>query len=249
MNETDVDPRELIQSLDIRRLLQAFRRRLKLILAVPVIAALVSGLISFVFIPPMYSASATLWVARTGQANNDTMASAFASVAKSQEVMVSVINQLGLKDVKVADLQSRVTVTPTKGAQTVAFTVEDRDPATAAKAADAVAGGFRAQIAEHVRVDKVTIVDRSKVPSKPIRPRTMNNIAVAAILGIIVSTILAFLLEYLNTSIKSAQDVERHVGLPVLGLIPALETANAEAVATKRRRRYKSHHERTAVEK
>lgn len=249
MNETELNLRELIQSLDIQRILRALRRRLRLILIIPAIAALVSGLISFVFQTPVYSASAILWVVRTGQANNDTMTSSFSAVARSHEVMSSVINQLGLNGVKVEDLQSRVIVTPVRGAQTVTFTVEDRDPVTAAKAADAVADTFKVKIGEHVKVDKVTSVDRASVPSKPVRPRTWYNMAVAEMLTLIVSISLALLLEYLDTSLKTTEDVAYHVGIPVLGSIPAMEAATAGAGGAKRRRHYRSHHERTAVEK
>ena len=49
------------------------------------------------------------------------------------------------------------------------------------------------------------------------------NIAIAGVLGIMLGIGLVFLVEYLDNTIKTPEDIERYVGLPVLGIIPMNE--------------------------
>lgn len=58
------------------------------------------------------------------------------------------------------------------------------------------------------------------VPSSPIKPNKKLNVAVATVLGLMVSVLLAFAVEYLDNTFRSAEDLERHLRLPVLAVVP-----------------------------
>jgi polysaccharide biosynthesis transport protein len=223
------------QELDLRELFFIIRRRLLLLVALPVVAGLVAGIVSVFFMSPVYSASTTLWVIKdtgAGQLQyndlllNRNLTKTYAEVAKSRAVMADVINRLGLKDVKVEDLQEKLTVTPVRDTEIIAFAVQDSDPAMAARLADGVATAFKSQIATYMKVENVVVVDPAMVPADPIKPRKLMNVAVAVVLGFMAAAGLAFLLEYLDTTIKTPEDVTKHVGLPVLGIIPVIEGAD-----------------------
>ncbi|MDO7204752.1 GNVR domain-containing protein [Paraclostridium bifermentans] len=64
------------------------------------------------------------------------------------------------------------------------------------------------------------MIDKGIVPKTPIKPNKVMNIAIAAVLGIMISLFVIFLLEYLDNKIKVPQDIEKHLGLPLLGVIP-----------------------------
>lgn len=64
------------------------------------------------------------------------------------------------------------------------------------------------------------VVSPSTLKDSPVKPNKRLNIAIAGVLGILMSVILAFLLELLDNRIRDKEDVERHLGLPVLGVIP-----------------------------
>ena len=66
----------------------------------------------------------------------------------------------------------------------------------------------------------VEIVDSAKVGLRPVRPNKPLNIALGIIIGLVVGVGLAFFIEYLDTSVKTIDDVERSLGSPVLGVIP-----------------------------
>jgi polysaccharide chain length determinant protein (PEP-CTERM system associated) len=76
------------------------------------------------------------------------------------------------------------------------------------------------RITEEMTTADVQVIDPAEIPDSPIKPRRMMNTAVAGMLALFVGCGLAFLIEYMDTSIKTAQDVEQYLDLPVLGLIP-----------------------------
>jgi capsular polysaccharide biosynthesis protein len=69
----------------------------------------------------------------------------------------------------------------------------------------------------------VIVVSEASVPSHPVKPKKKLNIAVAFVVGLLASTALAFVLEHLDYTIKTPEDVARHLELPVLGVIPLAE--------------------------
>jgi polysaccharide biosynthesis transport protein len=66
----------------------------------------------------------------------------------------------------------------------------------------------------------VEVVDSAEAPTKPVSPNLILNVLLSIFVGLGSGVGLAYFIEYLDTSIKTADDVERWVGLPVLGLIP-----------------------------
>ena len=66
----------------------------------------------------------------------------------------------------------------------------------------------------------VEITDEADRPLKAIRPNIPLNIALGVVVGLILGVGLAFFIEYLDTSVKTIDDVERALGAAVLGVIP-----------------------------
>lgn len=78
-----------------------------------------------------------------------------------------------------------------------------------------VAGGLDA--------NNVRVVEEAKPPSVPIRPRKTMNLVLSLLVGIVAGIGAAVAIEYFDTSLKSPDDVQRVLGLPVLGIVPAFE--------------------------
>jgi capsular exopolysaccharide synthesis family protein len=77
-----------------------------------------------------------------------------------------------------------------------------------------------AAIDKQIGVTTVKVVDKAEPGIKPVRPRTTLNIALGVVLGLALGIGLAFFIEYLDTSVKTIDDVERALQAPVLGVIP-----------------------------
>lgn len=72
----------------------------------------------------------------------------------------------------------------------------------------------------------VVVVSEASVPKSPIKPNKKLNVAIAFILSFMVFTMLAFILEYLDNTIKTPEDINRELGLSVIGVIPKMNQHN-----------------------
>lgn len=70
------------------------------------------------------------------------------------------------------------------------------------------------------RPDNIKITGAAVKPNQPIGPQRNRNILVAFLVSLAAGIGLAFLLDYLDDSIRSSDDIGRHLGLPTLALIP-----------------------------
>jgi polysaccharide biosynthesis transport protein len=67
----------------------------------------------------------------------------------------------------------------------------------------------------------VRIIEEAVAPTVPILPRKGRNLALAVAAGLALAFGVAFALEYVDTTVKTPDDVERHLGLAVIGVVPA----------------------------
>ena len=81
-------------------------------------------------------------------------------------------------------------------------------------------------VAGGVGINNVTVVDKAKVPKFPFKPNLMRSLMIAIFLGLAAGIALAFLLEHLDDTIKVPEDMEKLLGLAVLGVIPATRVAD-----------------------
>lgn len=234
-------------TLDLRQLLMVLRRRLWLLVAVPLVAALAAGLVSLYVITPVYEASVTLWVVKkeggpldySALLLNRNLTKTYAEVAKSRTVAAATLRKLGLAE-DVDRFLKRVTVTTVRDTEILRIAVEDTDPARAALTANTLAQEFMAELPKFITLDNVRVVDPAQPPTQPDRPKPLLNTALALVLGLMAATGAAFLLEALDVTLRTPEDVERHLALPVLGGIPVIEPAQVQQEAGARTRRRRS---------
>ncbi|MFA7467756.1 MAG: Wzz/FepE/Etk N-terminal domain-containing protein [Desulfotomaculaceae bacterium] len=95
------------------------------------------------------------------------------------------------------------------------------------------------QIAQSIDMGGTTIniASPALVPANPIKPNKQLNIAIALVLGLMVALGLAFLLEFMDNTIKTPEDITKHMGLPVIGTIPVSGVTTRKPRWSFRRRR------------
>jgi len=84
-------------------------------------------------------------------------------------------------------------------------------------------------VAKEIRMSNISVVDRALPPLKPSYPRKGFTLALSAAIGLVLGLALAFLLEYLDNTVATQEDVETRLGLPMLGLVPRFEPPKALA--------------------
>lgn len=73
----------------------------------------------------------------------------------------------------------------------------------------------------------VMVLSEAFIPTSPVKPNTKMNTAIALLLGLMVFTLLAFVMEFLDNTLKDSEDISTHLGLPVLGVIPEFNKDNS----------------------
>ena len=219
------------ETIDLRRLFNIIIERLWIIILVTLVATISSGIISFFILDDIYEASTTLMVSKTRddqstnlQYNdillNQKLVKTYSEVAKSNRVLEKVIEKLTL-DMNTESLRDKVKINSVSDTEIIRITVEDQDPNFAAELANSIAVVFMGEIGSIMKMDNVQFIDMAQVPQNPIKPRPAMNIAISAVLGIMVSVFIIFLVEYFDNTIKTPEEIENSFGLPVLGSIPA----------------------------
>jgi capsular polysaccharide biosynthesis protein len=90
-----------------------------------------------------------------------------------------------------------------------------------------------------MNVDNVSILAKATVADNqsPIKPRPLLNVAIAFVAGLMAGVGLAFLLEYFNNTVKNEQDIEKVLGLPILGVIATIDDQKMEELKSRREAR------------
>ncbi len=81
--------------------------------------------------------------------------------------------------------------------------------------------GISARLSDKA-MSNIRVVDRAEVPSAPFKPRRKLSILFGLACGLVLGTALGFFLEYMDNSIKTPEDVERHLNLPTLAVVPSM---------------------------
>lgn len=138
-------------------------------------------------------------------------------IAELQARAAAMVTLVADLEKEIADLQAESAGKRAERARLQAS--EDRLEDTYSILADNIT---RTQVIRSINIGDASlmVVSRAVIPTDPIRPRKMLNLAVAFVLGLMGSVLLVFLLEVLDNTIKTAEDVGRHLGIPVLGSIP-----------------------------
>lgn len=220
-----------------------------MILVIAFGAAIVSAIISFFFMTPIYQSSTQILVNQKKQEGamiqageiqtNIQLTNTYKVIIKSPVILDQVNEKLNLNMTAQA-LTGKINVANEKDSQVISVTAEDKDPKLARDIANATADVFKGEVAKIMNVDNVTVLSKAEVAENqsPIKPRPMLNVAIAFIVGLMASFGLAFLLEYLDNTVKKEEDVENLLGLPVLGIVARMneETMNVKSHAPSSRK-------------
>ena len=223
-----------MEEISIKELFFILRKWVWLIIGLLVVSMVISGLVSFYVLDKEYQAFTTLMVGKpqdyksenTLEYNdlilNQKLVSTYGELIKTRAVSDKVIANLKLP-ISYSQFGSKVNVSLVKDTEIIKIQVTDGDPALAADIANETAEVFMETVKEIMRVENVQIIDPAQVPTSPISPRPLMNIGIAGVLGVMLGIFIAFLKEFLDNSIKTPEDVEKYLGVPVLGTIPLVE--------------------------
>ena len=230
--------------MELARYVQVLRERLWMIIACPIVAALAAGIVSFL-LPPVYEAHVSLYVrpvqpiATTDPtlagATIDQILRTYADWMTQRPVLDAVDRQMGL-GLSYEDLAKKIKVTPQANTFLLDVAVQDNNPTQARDIANllvsdfiTVVGSTQPNSQARATADNLIETSPAVTPDKPLFPNKTLNVSVAFAAGLLLAFGLAFLLDYLDQSIKGDDDL-----IQKLGLIPIGHIADAPTSKTKR---------------
>lgn len=218
------------------------KRRLLLIALIILVSCLTIGIYSYKFIEPQYEASTKLIVndykdssapltsMDVGSINSTIgLIKTYKEIIKTPRMMKKVIKEYPELAKTYGELLGKVSVSSATETQVMTVTVTDDSYEKAANIANAVAIVFQKSVPELMKVDNVSVLDQADPKEKhgPVAPNPNVNIAVAFILALMAGVGLAFLLDHLDDTVKSEEDIEILLGVPVLTSIPRIKESDA----------------------
>lgn len=219
-----------MEEIELREYFLILWKRVWIIALITILSVATSGIVSFFVLEPEYETYTTLMVGRPKDyigekmdANdirlNQMLVNTYGELAKSRKISDEVIKNLGL-DITPGALSGKTNVSLVRNTEIIQISVTDYSPKMAADIANETALVFMKHVSDIMKIENIQVIDEARVPTSPIKPRPKLNMAISAVLGLMISVFIIFLLEYLDNTIKTPSDVERHLGLPILGMIP-----------------------------
>ena len=222
------------ETIDLQELFNILKKRLGLIIALALVAMIASGAYTHFFITPVYQTSTQLVVSRLHDDNPITQGEIAASIQLintfnvilvSPAILDLVIEELNL-EMSAGGLSSRMTASNAASSQVIALTVQHENPLYAYRIANTTADIFSNEITGIMNVDTVSILATAQLPTSPVSPNLTLNAAIGLVIGAMSGIFLVFLLEFMDKTVKTEQEVEQLIGLPVLGMIPVITAAD-----------------------
>lgn len=224
-----------MEEISLKELLLILRKRIRLIAILTILSVVTSGIVSFFILDKEYQTFTTLMVGKPRDYRsynnqldyndillNQKLVSTYGELVKTRAVADEVIRNLNL-DISYEAFREKVNVNLVQDTEIIRLEVVDTNPALAAEIANETAQVFMESVKDIMKVENIQVIDEARVPDKPIKPRPMLNMAIAGVLGLMIGVFITFLLEFLDNTIKTPDDVERHLELPVIGTIPMVE--------------------------
>ena len=218
-------------------------------LGVIILSGILLGVLSIIgtmlFITPKYESTTKIMV--LNKQDNNTLTSAdmqtstqltkdYAELIQSRTVLEGVSAQLNL-DMTYKEMLNKVSVETSSDSRIVSISVTDEDPYTASEIANAV----RDMAAEHIQsvmdIEAVNVVDTANIPNEKASPSLAKNGVIGGLLGVIIAMAAVIIIYLTNDTIKVEEDVERYLGLSVLGSIPFSEKESRSKKKKSRKRR------------
>ena len=233
--------------MELRRYLSIVRRRGWLIGLAVVLAATLAW--TRTDTTPVYTADTSIYVGASRFSFDDSsdanlsgdrslgverLIATFAAMIRTNAVASEALDLTGVRGTPRA-VVAQTRAVPVKGTNILIVRVQDSDPAEAQLLSIGMAEAFISQISDlepggssrqgDLPSAPASIFERAQLSTVPQQASATSNAITAALVALVLATMLAFLAEYLDITVKAADDAERRLELPVLGVIPVLTMA------------------------
>ena len=231
-----------MEDIDLKELFMIFwNKKIQIILLV-ILFAIIGAIYTIGVITPMYTSSTTLVLATSGSENkqdttnsitttdvtlNSKLVSTYSELVKSKKVLRKVISNLNI-DVEEEELRKNITVSSVKDTELIEITVANKNPKYSAQIANEIAKVFSEEVNEIYNINNIHVVDEAEIAENPSNINISKNVILFTFVGIVISIAYVLVANMLDTTVKSAEEIEKNYGIPVIAAIPLMESFESE---------------------
>ncbi|MFD1926928.1 YveK family protein [Sporosarcina siberiensis] len=229
------------ETLSLQELFKTIRKRLLLITCIVLFAVGAAAVVSYNYLTPIYESSTQILINQPKESTssgstpdiqtNLQLINTYNVIIKSHAILSIVIEKMELNTTP-SELHSKVSVNSAQNSQVINVSVQDINLERSVQVANTIAEVFQEEIKMLMNMDNVNVLSPAiyNENQSPIKPSPILNIAIAAVMGLMVGTGIAFMLEYLDTTIKTEQDIEEFLGLPMLGFVSPISPVKMKKI-------------------
>ena len=215
--------------MTLLELLRLLRRNLRLVVILPLVCAVAMGAYAYLVMGDEYTATTSMYVLAQSQEttssslSTDLTASQMISndvstLLTSDRVQNETAADLGLDDLSDYD----ISVTSETTSRVIGLSVTGPDPDTAADIANGMVENVSEIAREVMSVESVNAIDEAVAPTEPSGPNRPLYVAVALLSGLFLAVAVVVMADMLNTKVRSEEEVEELLGIPVIGRVPVM---------------------------
>lgn len=215
------------EKFDLVKLLNILKKNIKLLLILPAICLVVRAALTFFVMPDKYTASTQILVNMKKSSSDlafQNVQSSLQSVNTYTEIIKSprILDKVSREfdgQYSTAELNSFLKVTNQTNSQIITVSVTTGNKSESDKIVNRISKVFAHDMPKIMSVDNVTILSSAHDNAVKVSPIVSVNLVISIIVGIVLAILIIFLKELLDKRIKTEEDVESQLGLPILGSI------------------------------
>ncbi|WP_297518492.1 Wzz/FepE/Etk N-terminal domain-containing protein [uncultured Clostridium sp.] len=221
----------------IEDIMYALKKRWIMILSITVAFTLAAAALSFFVIKPKYEAKVKVFIGKEetkGNAsnydNNDIamyqkLMKTYAEVIKTKDATKSALGKIGQATTQnnVNRVLSGLAVAPSADTQIMEVKYTTTTKSEILPVLNSITEMFIDNSEDLIPNGNIQIIEKAEMPESPISPNKVLNTIIGFMLGMMVAIGIAFLLEYMDNTVRSKDELEKLLDIPVLGNIPKMD--------------------------
>lgn len=214
-----------MEEIDLRELFIFIKSKIGLLITITAGVCLLGCIYGLFIQTPMYESYTTVILSNNESSSainqadvnlNKTLVDTYAEIVKSRRVLTQVIDELDL-EIEYEDLYSKISVSAVNNTEIIKISVNDKNGIDAKNIANVTAEYFTEEISELYNMNNVDILDEAIESEKPYNINVIKQTIIYLMIGFILGAGILFVIFYFDRSVKSIEQVEQKIKLPILG--------------------------------
>lgn len=218
-----------MEEIDLKELFDFIKGKIGLLVIITVSVCLLGCIYGLFIQKPMYKSYTTVILAGNESSSNSSitqgditlnknLVDTYAEIVKSRRVLDQVINELGLETTFSA-LSNQISVDAVNNTEIIKINVSDRDAKKARNVANVTAKYFTKEVEDLYNMNNVNILDEAIEADAPYNINVIKQVTIYFILGLVIACGVLFVIFYFDRTIKSVEQIEQKIKLPILGSV------------------------------